>query len=73
MPTTMEGVETEEQFRAISRWAQGSAGLLFSPPRPADEASRLIAQFGGPPHLVHAASEMTPAIAGTAAGCRRGR
>jgi diguanylate cyclase (GGDEF)-like protein/PAS domain S-box-containing protein len=56
MPTTIEGVETEEQFRAISKLGGKEVqGYLFSPPRPAEEAARLLAQFGGPPHLVRAA------------------
>jgi diguanylate cyclase (GGDEF)-like protein len=56
MPTTIEGVETEAQFRAISKLgATEVQGYLFSPPRPAEEAPRLLAQFGGPPSLVRAA------------------
>ena len=56
-PTTIEGVETEEQFRAVQQMGgQEVQGYLFSPPRPAEDVLRLIAQFGGPPTLVAAAA-----------------
>jgi EAL domain-containing protein (putative c-di-GMP-specific phosphodiesterase class I) len=47
MATTAEGVETEEQLRGIELEGCSEAqGYLFSPPKPASEASALIAQFG---------------------------
>jgi diguanylate cyclase (GGDEF)-like protein len=56
MPTTIEGVETEEQFLAISKLGGREVqGYLFSPPRPAADALRLLAQFGGPGGMVRAA------------------
>jgi diguanylate cyclase (GGDEF)-like protein/PAS domain S-box-containing protein len=56
IPTTVEGVETEGQRRTVSQLGATQAqGYLFSPPRPADEVPRLLAQFGGPPTLVAAA------------------
>ena len=56
IPTTIEGVETDEQFRAIAEMGGKEVqGYLFSPPRPADCALSLLAQFGGVPELLRAA------------------
>ena len=46
--TTVEGVETEAQFRTLGL-AQGVKvqGYLFSPPRPADCVLEMIEKFGG--------------------------
>jgi len=46
--TTVEGVETEEQYRNLGL-SQGTKvqGYLFSPPRPAECVRELIERFGG--------------------------
>jgi diguanylate cyclase (GGDEF)-like protein/PAS domain S-box-containing protein len=47
MSTTAEGVETEEQFRAVASLGCPEAqGYLFSPPRPASEIPEMLARFG---------------------------
>jgi EAL domain-containing protein (putative c-di-GMP-specific phosphodiesterase class I) len=56
LPTTIEGVETEEQFRAMARLGADEAqGYLSGQPCSASEVPRVLAQFGGPPTLVCAA------------------
>ena len=56
MSTTIEGVETEEQFRTIARLGADEAqGFLFSRPCPAGEVPRLLEDFGRLPTLGSAA------------------
>ena len=56
MTTTIEGVETQEQFKALSRMGgERLQGYLFSPPRPAACVPELLAQFGGAAELARAA------------------
>ena len=56
MTATIEGVETEGQFRALKRMGgQKVQGFLFSPPRPAHCVAGLIAQFGGNARTAQAA------------------
>ena len=48
MVATVEGVETQEQFRKLGLSAGAKVqGYLFSPPRPADCVPDLIEKFGG--------------------------
>jgi diguanylate cyclase (GGDEF)-like protein/PAS domain S-box-containing protein len=48
MTTTIEGVETEAQLRALAGMGGTKLqGYLFSPPRPADCVRELIERFGG--------------------------
>jgi EAL domain-containing protein (putative c-di-GMP-specific phosphodiesterase class I) len=47
LATTIEGVETEEQFQALARMGSRKVqGYLFSPPQPAERVPDMLARFG---------------------------
>lgn len=57
LTTTIEGVETEAQFRALAKMGGTKVqGYLFSRPQPAHCVPALLAQFGGAPQLTVAAA-----------------